>query len=759
MFKKLSILFFTLFVCCFANGQLKPPPEDKKDDFQIFLPKKPFDNPIFTPKQQEPKKVEPPKTNSKKPTLVHLEWADVWAYDQALTGDAQVLTGNVTFSHDGVFLYCDSACWYQANNSFNAFGNVLINQGDTLFVYGDVLFYDGNTKLARLRENVLMDNLSATLVTDSFNYDRARNVGYYFDGGVLQDTLNTLTSETGYYYPSTKDAVFRHDVVLTNPDFIMTSDTLRYNVNTKVAFIVGPTNILYDKETHIYSEYGWYNTDNEQSKLLKNSYVFHDSGKKLVADTIFYDKKNGRGEGFTNVVINDTVKKVSLHGHYGYYIEKNEIGLVTDSAMMIEYSSEDTLFLHADTLYTRAETFQFPIVNIDTVFVAKNSPAKEGKTPLPFGDGLMEGIGQVGNDSIVFIPNDTIIGQNEKFSPQNDTVAVSPPPDKLKKSKKKPKKQTITEQVPTPPIDQADNDIIQKVSDLSRNDSIISIKKDTVWQDSTYKIFQGYPNVRFWRTNVQGVCDSSYYNTRDSVLHLLKKPIIWSDNRQLTGDTIRIYPKNGAADRVVVTNNAFVSEFVEDTHFNQVSGKEIVGFIVEEKLRKVDVKGNAESIYYPQDEEDKAIIGQVKTISSIMNIYFADDKIERINMSPNPSGSMYPLKDVTDDMLYMKNYSWQISKRPISKYDIFRNTNAVVRDSLSNEKQNVDIQPKKKTTRRDDVKSAEEETIAQKKQTQGQTRSTDANRPSGFATPSFGGSGLGSGSGKGGGGALQRKQY
>ena len=707
MFQKLYILFFTFFVCCFANAQVKQ--DEKKDDFKIVFPQRTFEYQDFMPKQPEQKKVEQqpveqPKKSGKTPTLVHLEWADDLVYDQEITGDAQVLVGNVTFSHDGVFLYCDSAFFYQANNSFNAFGNVLINQGDTLFVYGDVLYYDGNTKLARLRGNVLMDNLSATLVTDSLNFDRVKNVGYYFEGGVLQDTLNTLYSETGHYYPSTKDAVFQHNVELVNPDFTMTSNNLRYNVNTKVAFIVGPTDIIYDKETHIYSEDGWYNTDNEQSKLLLNSYVFHNSGKKLVADTIFYDKKLGRGEGFTNVVIDDTIKKIALHGHYGYYIENNEIGVVTDSAMMVEYSSEDTLFLHADTLYTRAETFKIPILVTDTVFIKNEA--------IVFNDTV-----SVQKDSINFVQNDTIEEHQAIAQSQNDTI-------------------------------------------LQENSISFSLKTDTVWQDSTYKIVQGYYNVRFWRTNIQGVCDSSYFDTRDSVLHLLKKPIIWSDSRQLTGDTIRIFPENGDVDRVVVINNAFVTEFVENQYFNQISGKEIVGFVVENKLKKVDVKGNAESVFYPQDDEDKSIIGQVTTMSSIMNIYFKDEKeIDRINMSPKPSGSMFPLKDVTDDMLFMKNYSWQISKKPVSQHDIFRRTNVAVRDGLNTENQDVDVQQKKKTTRRDDVKPIEEESVAQKKQnaqSQSPTRSTDTNRPSGFATPSFGG---GSALGGKGGGGLQRKQF
>ncbi|MDR1542837.1 MAG: hypothetical protein LBS50_00205 [Prevotellaceae bacterium] len=675
---KLIILFIFFAAGVSAQNWYEYPPKTAQDT--VLKP--------VVPQKYEPKTAQKPdnkKNKSSKITYIYIENANIWEYDQVMRPGAQLLQDSVIFRHDGVFLYCDSAYFYEADNSFNAYGNVVINQGDTLFCYGDVLYYDGNTKLARLRHNVMMDNLTATLITDSLNYDRAKNIGYYFNGGVIQDTLNTLSSETGYYYPATNIALFRHNVTLENPDFTMTSDTLKYNTTTKVASIVGPTNIIYDKETHIYSEYGWYNTENEQSKLLLNSWVMHNSGKKLVGDTIFYDKKNGKGEGFSNVEIVDTVKKVTLAGNYGYYIEQNEIGLVTDSAMMTEYSSEDTLFLHADTLYTHAENYQ--------VFLY---------------------------DTVLFVKIDTALVESKTLKVESDTLAKS-------------EVQKIDSVMP-----------VDKDTLLSEIDTIFELKFDTVHifrydtiaYDSTFNIFEGYPNVRFFRTNVQGVCDSSYYDTRDSVLHLLKKPIIWSDNRQLTGDTIRIFPKNGEVERAVVTQNAFVCEFVEEKHYNQLSGKEITGYIVENLLKRVDVKGNAETLYYAQEEADKSIIGLTKMVSSIMNMHFTKEReIERIVWLPKPSGSMFPLKDVKDDMLYLGNYSWQISKKPISKFDIFRDTNAkLIADSIDNQ-DNI-IVPKKKTTRREDVKPIEDSKTASKDKKR--TSSTDSNRPSGFATPNLG---------------------
>src|SRR5699024_2120487 len=109
------------------------------------------------------------------------------------------------------------------------------------------------------RENVKMINRNTTLLTDSLNYDRLYNLGYYFDGGTLMDEENVLTSDWGEYSPATKLSVFNHDVKLVNPRFVLTSDTLKYSTDTKIATILGPSDIV-SEQNHIYSERGIYNT-------------------------------------------------------------------------------------------------------------------------------------------------------------------------------------------------------------------------------------------------------------------------------------------------------------------------------------------------------------------------------------------------------------------------------------------------------------------------------------------------------------------
>ena len=287
------------------------------------------------------------QTQPKQKSKVYLLRADKLKKD-AQHPDAQIVVGNVVFRHDSVYMYCDSAYYYDKINSFEAFSNVRMEQGDTLFLYGDRLYYDGLTQIAQMRMNVRMENRTTTLLTDSLNYDRIFNLGYFFDGGTMMDDQNVLTSEWGEYSPSTKMSVFYYNVKLENPQFTMLSDTLKYSTLTKVANIVGPSDI-YSDNNYIYSESGYYDTQTGKADLYQCSVLTSDS-KQLTGDSLFYDRNTGIGEAFSNIVMTDTLNKNMMLGDYGYYNEKLKSAFVTKNAVAIDYSQGDSLFLHADTL-------------------------------------------------------------------------------------------------------------------------------------------------------------------------------------------------------------------------------------------------------------------------------------------------------------------------------------------------------------------------------------------------------------------------
>ena len=291
-------------------------------------------------------------------TMVYLEHSETLSFDQERIADAQILRGNVIFRHEEALMYCDSAYFYETTNSLDAFGHVRLVQGDTLRGYGDKLYYDGNTKIARLRNHVRLEHGYAEenptiLTTDSLNYNRKANLAYYYNGGTIRDSLNTLTSVRGQYYPQTNRAVFSRDVKLVNPRFVLTSDTLLYNTETKVTDIVSPTVIVYEEETDIFTSRGWYNTDTERSMLLDRSLVQHRDGKSMTGDTIFYDKHIGFGQVIGRMQMVDSAQHATLYGEYGEMWEADSRGYATDSALMVDWSDTAHIaYIHGDTLFT-----------------------------------------------------------------------------------------------------------------------------------------------------------------------------------------------------------------------------------------------------------------------------------------------------------------------------------------------------------------------------------------------------------------------
>lgn len=476
-------------------------------------------------------------------TLVYLENSETLSFDKVASPDLQILKGNVRFRHDNALLYCDSAYFFDKANSLNAFGHVRIVQGDTLFVYGDLLYYDGNTKLARLRHNVKMENRKTTLVTDSLNYDRIANLAYYYTGGKITDPLNVLTSVWGQYSPATNDALFKNKVHLKNKNFVLDSDTLKYNTKTHIANILGPTHILYNEETNIYSSLGWYNTATERSMLLNRSKVIHKDGKTMVADTIFYDKKLNYGEGFTKVEMKDTIQKSTLYGEYCYYNDQTKRGLATDSALLVDWSSKDTLCVHADTLLTS--------------------------------------------------------------------------------------------------------------------------------KDSIYNVARGFYHVRFFRNDVQGLCDSLTYSSRDSIMNMHGEPLLWADNNQLSGEFIQAFTKDKKINKIHVQRAAVAAQHEDSIYYNQLSGKEIIAYVDSGQLKKVNVNGNAETIYYPRDDKDSTLIGLNKTQSSFVVMYMKNKKINRVVLTSASTGTMYPLTKLSGSDVYLKNFFWIEDQRPKNKKDLF----------------------------------------------------------------------------------------
>lgn len=291
-----------------------------------------------------------PKQRPRKKTdqKIYLEHTDHMRFDQ-MQHPAKFFVGNVVFLHNGTYFYCDSAEVYDEINSFKAFGHVKMKQGDTLTLTSDYLYYDGTTQQTYARHNVKLRHRKSVLETDSLDYDRLYNVGYYYDGGRLTDAGNILTSDYGEYLPDTREAVFHYNVRLTGKNIEVKTDTLYYNTITKVAHVRNHSNIFTGK-SEIYTTDAVYHTATGYTEMRERSTI-RNAANTIVGDHIINVKERGETFAKGNVEIVDQSNKTVLLGHDVYYNEKLGAAVITDSALVKDYSNpQDTLFLHADTL-------------------------------------------------------------------------------------------------------------------------------------------------------------------------------------------------------------------------------------------------------------------------------------------------------------------------------------------------------------------------------------------------------------------------
>ncbi|MBR5335176.1 MAG: hypothetical protein IKV23_02760 [Bacteroidaceae bacterium] len=481
-----------------------------------------------------------------KRTYLYMLHADATRGDEARLSDAVILVGDVQLRRDSMYMYCDSAYLFTKRNSVQAFGNVRMEQGDTLFLYGDYADYDGDLNVARVRGNVRLVDKNTVLETDSLNYDRNINLAYYFDGGTLSDEQSTLDSYWGEYDVNTKEAVFTDEVTLNNPQFVMHSDTLRYNTATNIAKIVGPTRID-NAQNRIVTHLGYYNTDKRQATLLKRSVVSNGS-KEITGDSLFYDELTGVSVAFGNIVYTDTVGRNMLTGEYGYMNELVDSSYVTDRAVVMDYSQGDTLYMSADTIWA----------------VTRNAET-----------------------------------------------------------------------------------------------------------DSLYRMVRACHKVRAFRSDIQAVCDSLVFDSRDTCMTMYKDPILWYNNMQLLGEEIRIYMDTASIDWVNVINQTLYAERMADAEYNQIRGQEMRFFFDNGKLGEMQVVGSVEVRYYPVDG-DGLMMGLNCTESGKLTAYMKDGEVDKILIPTKADGIFYPLTQIPQEKRYLSNFAWFDYVRPMNKDDIFR---------------------------------------------------------------------------------------
>ena len=632
------------------------------------------------------------------------------------------------FSHDGAILKCDSAVLYGGDrNFFEAFGNVHINQGDTLNIYSDFLNYDGNGKKAHLDKNVKLVDRENTLTSNVLDYDMVAKIGKYTTGGKLVNKDATITSTEGYYFSNTRDAYFKFNVlVITAEKATITSEDLRYNTATNWTYFYGPTNIK-SKEDKLYTENGAYNTKSENALFGKNN-LYTNGSRSLKGDSLYYYGKRGYGRAVKNITFKDTKDQTTLWGQLGEYYRAEERIVATekayvafgtkDSITVKDKKIPDTLWLGADTLESQRalvkdlKLLNRPVVKKDNEIGTEDEKEKAEKDKEKAearkllkeqGEAIKEEKKKESNQSKKLSRKER--KELEKNGGKTNIETPPPPPiDSLAVNKLKLQRDSIAtdsllklkEAVPLAKVDSVKTKI-QKTTAVkgktkeaangknavvnattaknTANQAVKSLSKDTIVTNPAdtvrARIIKAFHNVRVYKANMQAKADSLFYTSADSTLRWYKNPILWSNGTQQTGDTINVFFKESKIHNFQVLQNGFIVNVDGDsTKFNQVKGKIITGFFVDGELRNMYVDGNAESIYYSKN--NKGEYDNVnQTVSSRLRFKFLDKELTHIVTVREVEGAVDPIDKLAKEAL-LTGFIWKPELRPLSKADIIK---------------------------------------------------------------------------------------
>ncbi len=609
---------------------------------------------------------------------INLVRSDLLRFENKDSVQLQILVGNAILRQGNTLFYGDSIVMNQQKNTIEVFGNIHINDADSVNVYSQYLIYHGNERVANLRKAVKLSDGKATLTTEALEYDLNSKTGIYLNGGKIVNGSSVLTSKEGYYYAETKDAYFKKNVRLVDPEYTMATDTLLYNVDAQLATFVAPTTIN-DGKSIIHTSDGYYNMQTGTANFGKRP-VIQDSTQFITADHINFNKATGEGFAEGNFVYRDTAQGVMVLAEKSFFNRDKNTFLATEKPLMIIKQEADSLFITADTLYSG--------IAYDTVYVRDSTEelhAQQTEAEVRT-DSLVTSISKAEHSD-----PPAGIKKAEKAARRKMNRTEPEPPgqeDTIKASALTPEplpQQTGTNvQGAVPGEDSAGKlqDSLQKTAPQapfkdSAAKSVVAaeqVKKiipREIDRVDSVRFFRGFHHVKMFADSMQAVCDSMMFSAKDSIFRLFNDPVVWSKESQISGDTIHLYTKNKKPERVEVWENAFSISKSNDEFFNQLKGNTINGYFHDGEIEHITAKGSAESLYYLQDD-DSAYTGANYAKADLINLYLVKKELNKITWIHQVEGGFYPIRQVPEEHQRFRNFKWQEERRPKSREDLFQ---------------------------------------------------------------------------------------
>jgi len=456
--------------------------------------------------------------------------------------------GPVHIIHDGVDMWCNQALVYFKENFVKAFGDVLVQQGDTIEMRSNYGEYNGESSLAFAAGNVTLKEPASSLESDTLYFDRVKQQAYYTSGGTVRDTSSVLTSRIGTLYTEQKKYEFAGSVVIENPEYTVRSPRLDFFSESGLAFLYGESQIESPSST-IYCQRGYYNTRSNRGHFVKNSRVDYNQ-RILYGDSIYFDRPSGYASATNNIKLIDSTNNMVVRGHYAEVFKPQDSVYITNRALAISVQEQDSIYIHADTLRVTGPSEQRVIRGF--------------------------------HDARMFKPGKSLADRTS-----------------------------------------------------GRCDSII------VFQDR-------------------------------GLTKMIGRPILWTGDQQITGDTIHLIQDrvNNELDSLLVFENAFMIQEDPDG-FNQVKGAQLVGRFTQNKLDTIDIIKNSQVVYYSRDDQNK-LVGINNTVASSMQLYINEQKIKGIRFINKVPGKVYPTSEFPENARILPGFNWRGADRLFFQEELFK---------------------------------------------------------------------------------------
>ncbi|MBZ4190280.1 OstA-like protein [Niabella beijingensis] len=576
-----------------------------------------------------------------------------------------ILVGSVVMKQGTTIFKCDRCVKNDRTRTFEAWGNVHINDSDTTNIYSGHLRYLIEKQIAYLDKDVKLTDGHATLTTPDLEYNMSTNIAIYKNGGKVVNKKTVITSKEAFYYTDLKDVFFKKNVLVNDPGYRITTDSLQYNTENQIARFIALTHIKDSTNATIDTRAGYYNLKSGDAQFGQRPLINDGKGVTVEADNVSLDNGFAKAEG--NAVVIDTIRKTTLIGNLIYQNRTTEAVLATLKPLMIIKQGEDSIYITADTLFSAKLTDLYavsPALGGDRIRITPDSAAVPSDSLLPVVSKAADIV--PGTDSTGISGNEKKLPLPAALEPEKPATARDSIPARaiaevpkvlthaelLSKPGETPPRQTTG--VPALPA-QGKNAVKEKPAD----------------NDSTNRYFEGFHHVRIFSDSLQAVCDSLFYSFKDSTFRLYQDPVVWGKASQITGDTILLHTKNKQMDRFEAFKRGFMINHVEDQAYNQVKATRLDGYFTDGNMDSVRAKGSAECIYYVQDE-DSSYIGVNQTKSDILDAYFSNKELKKVVLRSEASGTLYPLKDKSPDEMRLPDFKWREAERPKTKYELLQ---------------------------------------------------------------------------------------